>query len=143
MTGPSPASRIATLAIVAAGLNLERIRSWWAGGAPRIESMAVLPLENLSGDAAQDYFTDGMTEVLSTDLARLSALRRVTAPSSVIRYKGGSIARELNLDAWPTGSVHRSGARVSITAQLIDPRLGVQLWTNRYERDLQDVLAPS
>ena len=137
---------IATLAIVAAGLNLERIRSWWAGGAPRIESMAVLPLENLSGDAAQDYFADGMTEVLSTDLARLSALRRVTARSSVIRYKGGSktlseIARELNVDALLTGSVHRSGARVSITAQLIDPATGVQLWTNRYERDLQDVLA--
>jgi TolB-like protein len=54
------------------------------GGAPRIEPMAILPLENLSGDAAQDYFTDGMTEVLSTDLARLSALRRVTARTSVI-----------------------------------------------------------
>ncbi len=136
---------VAVLAAVLTGLNLERIRTRWLGGTPRIESLAVLPLENLSGDSTQDYFADGMTEVLSTDLARLGALRRVTARGSVNPYKGTSkppadIARELNVDALVTGSVLRSGGRVSITAQLLDPATGVQLWTNRYERDLQDVL---
>ena len=100
---------------------------------------------NLSGDSAQDYFADGMTEVLSTDLARLGGFKRVTARGSVIRYKGTSkpleeIARELKVDALVTGSVLRSGDRVSITAQLLDPATGDQLWTNRYERSLQDVL---
>ena len=129
---------------VLAGLSRERIRAW-LGTAPRVESLAVLPLENLSGDSAQDYFADGMTEVLSTDLARLGGLKRVTARGSVIRYKGTSkslaeIARELNVDALVTGSVQRSGNRVSITAHLLDPATGDQLWTNRYERDLQDIL---
>jgi TolB-like protein/Tfp pilus assembly protein PilF len=115
------------------------------GVAPRIDSLAVLPLENLSGDAAQEYFADGMTEVLSTDLARLSGLARVTARGSVVRYKGtdtplADIARELDVDALVTGSVMRSGKRVSITAQLLDPATGDQLWTNRYDRDLEDVL---
>jgi eukaryotic-like serine/threonine-protein kinase len=143
-----PVLALATAAVVLAAalaaLNRERIRTWWLGAA-RVESLAVLPLENLSGDSAQDYFADGMTEVLSTDLARLGGLKRVTARGSVIRYKGtskplGEIARELNVDALVTGSVQRSGNRVSITAQLLDPATGDQLWTNRYERDLQDVL---
>ena len=106
----------------------------------------MLPLENLSGEASEDYFADGMTEVLSTDLARLSGLSRVTARGSVLRYKGSNtpldqIARELNVDALVMGSVQRSGRRVSITAQLLDPGSGDQLWTNRYERDLEDMLA--
>jgi TolB-like protein len=110
-----------------------------------VESLAVLPMVNLSGDSAQDYFADGITEVLSTDLARLGGFKRVIARGSVIRYKGTSkpledIARELKVDALVTGSVLRSGDRVSITAQLLDPATGAQLWTNRYERDLQDVL---
>jgi serine/threonine-protein kinase len=130
---------------VLGGLNVERIRPLLLGGAARLESLAVLPLENLSGDAAQDYFADGMTEVLSTDLARLGALKRVTARGSVTRYKGTSrplaeIARELNVDALVTGSVLRSGNRISVTAQLLDPATGDQLWSNRYDRDLQDVL---
>jgi len=83
---------------------------------------------------------------LSTDLARLSGLRRVTARGSVMRYKDSNkpldeIARELNVDALITGSVQRSGSLVSITAQLLDPASGDQLWTNRYERHLEDVLA--
>ena len=114
--------------------------------APRIESLAVLPLANLSGDAAQDFFADGLTEVLSTDLARVSGLKRVIGRGSVMRYKGTSkpleeIARELKVDALVTGSVLRSGNRISITAQLLDPATGNQLWTNRYDRDLRDVLA--
>jgi TolB-like protein len=95
---------------------------------------------------SEAYFADGMTEVLSTDLARLSGLRRVTARGSVMRYRGSStpldqIARELRVDALVMGSVQRSGRRVSITAQLLDPATGDQLWTNRYERDLEDMLA--
>jgi TolB-like protein len=130
---------------VLAGLNLEDVRWRWWGTAPRVESLAVLPMVNLSGDSAQDYFADGMTEVLSTDLARLGGFRRVTARGSVMRYKGtnkplNEIARELKVDALVTGSVLRSGDRVSITAQLLDPATGDQLWTNRYERSLQDVL---
>jgi tetratricopeptide (TPR) repeat protein len=86
-----------------------------------------------------------MTEVLSTDLARLRALKRVTARGSVLQYKGtkrplADIARELNVDALVMGSTVLSGNRVSVTAQLFDPATGDQLWSNRYERDLQDVL---
>jgi eukaryotic-like serine/threonine-protein kinase len=130
--------------VVAAGLYLRPIRLPGPGAA-RVESLAVLPMVNLSGDSAQDYFADGITEVLSTDLARLGGFKRVIARGSVIRYKGTSkpledIARELKVDALVTGSVLRSGDRVSITAQLLDPATGAQLWTNRYERDLQDVL---
>jgi TolB-like protein/Tfp pilus assembly protein PilF len=133
------------LAIALVGFDVGRVRTRFTASAPRIDSLAVLPLDNLSGDAAQEYFADGMTEVLSTDLARLGALSRVTARSSVMRYKAtnktpAEIARELDVDALVTGSVVRSGNRVSITAQLLDPATGTQLWTNRYERDLQDVL---
>ena len=140
------AAALALTAGVLAGLNREWIRSRWLETGPRIDSLAVLPLENLSGEASEDYFADGMTEVLSTDLARLSGLKRVTARGSVMRYKGSNtpldqIARELNVDALVMGSVQRSGRRVSITAQLLDPGSGDQLWTNRYERDLEDMLA--
>ena len=140
-----PAVAALILAGVLAGLNLETLRRAWPGSASRVESLAVLPMVNLSGDSAQDYFADGITEVLSTDLARLGGLKRVIARGSVIRYKGTSkpleeIARELHVDALVTGSVLRSGDRVSITAQLLDPATGAQLWTNRYERSLQDVL---
>jgi TolB-like protein/tetratricopeptide (TPR) repeat protein len=133
------------VAAVVAALNLEQIRVRWLGGAPRVESLAVLPLANLTGDSSQEYFADGMTEVLSTDLARLGGLKRVTARGSVMHYKGtnrplSEIARELKVDALVTGAVSRSGDRVDITAQLLDPATGDQLWTNRYERDLKDVL---
>jgi TolB-like protein/tetratricopeptide (TPR) repeat protein len=136
----------AALAVaVAAGVYWDDIRTRWPGGAPRVDSLAVLPLVNLSGDAEQEYLADGITEVLSTDLARLGGLRRVTARSSVIRYKASDkpladIARELGVDALLTGSVLRSGDRVSITAQLLDPSTGDQLWSNRYDRDFRDVL---
>jgi eukaryotic-like serine/threonine-protein kinase len=116
-----------------------------SGSMARVQSIAVLPLANLSGDAEQDYFTDGLTEALSTDLARLTALKRVIARGSVLQYKATSkppeqIARELNVDALVTGSVLRSGNRLSVTAQLFNPVTGVQMWANRYERNLQDVL---
>src|SRR5688572_19859394 len=130
---------------LAAAFGLDAIRTRLSGGSSRINALAVLPLENLSGDASQDYLADGMTEVLSTDLARLGGLQRVTARSSVIRFKGSrsslaDIARELGVDALVTGAVQRSGDRISVTAQLLDPATGNQLWSNRYEHYLQDVL---
>ena len=87
---------------------------------PRIESVAVLPFENLSGDPAQEYFADGMTEELVTDLGKISPLR-VISRTSVMRYKGSrkplpEIARELNVDAIVEGTVQRSGDHVRITA---------------------------
>ncbi len=135
------------LLVVLAALNVERVRTRFAGGpsAPQIDSLAVLPLENLSGDPAQDYFADGMTEALITDLGRLTGLKRVIARGSVMRYQGtkkplSEIARELKVDALITGAVLRAGDRVRITAQLVNPETEEQLWTERCERDLRDVL---
>ena len=111
-----------------------------------VNSLAVLPLVNLSGDPEQDYFAEGIQEALLTDLAKLSGLRRVIARSSAMRYQKtdkplSQIARELNVEALITGSVLRSGGRVRITAQLIDPRKDQQIWAERYERDFRDVLS--
>ena len=111
---------------------------------PRIESIAVLPLENLSRDADQEYFADGMTEALIADLAKISALR-VVSRTSAMRFKGvrrplPEIARELGVDAIVEGSVLRAGNRVRISAQLIEAATDRHLWAERYERDLADVL---
>ncbi len=110
-----------------------------------IQSLAVLPLENLSNDTSQDYFGDGMTEALITDLAKIGAVR-VMSRSSVMKYKGArkplsEIGRELNVDAVLTGSVVRSGERVRITVQLVHAATDRNLWADSYERDLRDVLA--
>ena len=110
----------------------------------QIKSIAVLPLANLSGDPAQDYFADGMTEELTTDLGQISALR-VISRTSAMHYKGTNktlpeIARELHVDAVIEGSVERSGERVRITAQLVEASTDRHLWARRYERDLRDVL---
>ncbi|MDP9263731.1 MAG: tetratricopeptide repeat protein, partial [Acidobacteriota bacterium] len=110
-----------------------------------IESLAVLPLENMSRDPDQEYFADGMTDELTTSLAHISALR-VISRTSVMQYKGTKkplpeIARELNVDAVVEGSVLRSGNRVRITAQLIEATTDRHLWADTYERDLGDVLA--
>ncbi|MBN2408651.1 MAG: protein kinase, partial [Candidatus Aminicenantes bacterium] len=141
------AAATAVLLALMLGLNVGGLRKWIMGKshAAAIESLAVLPLENLSGDSGQDYFAAGMTETLITDLARLGGLKRVTARGSAMRYQGtkkpfAEIASELRVDALVTGSVLRSGERVSITVQLIDPDTEDQLWTNRYERDLKDVI---
>jgi TolB-like protein/DNA-binding winged helix-turn-helix (wHTH) protein/Flp pilus assembly protein TadD len=110
-----------------------------------IRSLAVLPLENLSGDAAQNYFADGMTDELITDLAQISALR-VISRTSVMVYKGArkplpQIARELSVDAVVEGTVLRSGDRVRITAQLIEASTDKHLWSQSYEGELRDTLA--
>ncbi|MGO9126884.1 MAG: protein kinase domain-containing protein, partial [Terriglobales bacterium] len=114
------------------------------GGGPQISSLAVLPLANFSHDPEQDYFADGMTEALITDLAKTAELR-VISRTSVMRYKGTQkplpeIARELNVDAVVEGSVQRSGSRVRITAQLIRGATDQHLWAESYERDLRDIL---
>jgi TolB-like protein/DNA-binding winged helix-turn-helix (wHTH) protein/Flp pilus assembly protein TadD len=110
-----------------------------------IRSLAVLPLENLSGDASQNYFSDGMTDELITDLAQISALR-VISRTSVMVYKGArkplpQIARELNVDAVVEGTVLRAGDQVRITAQLIDASTDKHIWSQSYEGELRDTLA--
>jgi len=120
------------------------VRSRGHRGAP-IRSLAVLPLDNLSGDAAQNYFADGMTDELITDLAQISALR-VISRTSVMVYKGArkplpQIARELNVDAVVEGTVLRAGDQVRITAQLIDASTDKHLWSQSYEGQLRDTLA--
>jgi TolB-like protein/DNA-binding winged helix-turn-helix (wHTH) protein/Flp pilus assembly protein TadD len=114
-------------------------------GPTAIRSLAVLPLENLSGDAAQNYFSDGMTDELITDLAQISALR-VISRTSVMVYKGArkplpQIARELNVDAVVEGTVLRAGDQVRITAQLIDASTDKHIWSQSYEGELRDTLA--
>jgi TolB-like protein/DNA-binding winged helix-turn-helix (wHTH) protein/Flp pilus assembly protein TadD len=110
-----------------------------------IRSLAVLPLESLSGDASQDYFADGMTDELITDLGQISALR-VISRTSVMSYKRvrkplPQIARELNVDGVVEGTVLRSGNQVRITAQLIKASDDKHLWAHSYEGDFRDALA--
>jgi TolB-like protein/DNA-binding winged helix-turn-helix (wHTH) protein len=109
-----------------------------------IRSIAVLPLSNLSGNPEQEYFSDGMTEALISNLAKVSALR-VISRTSAMHYKDTQktlpeIAQELNVDALVEGSVIRSGDRVRITVQLIDGSSDRHLWSEEYERELRDVL---
>jgi len=112
---------------------------------PKIGSLAVLPLENLSGDPQQEYFADGMTEALIAELGQIGSLR-VISRTSVMQYRGAKkplpqIARELNVDAVIEGSVFRVGDRVRITAQLIGVGPERHLWARNYERNLRDVLS--
>jgi TolB-like protein/DNA-binding winged helix-turn-helix (wHTH) protein len=111
---------------------------------PAIRSLAVLPLENLSGDASQDYFSDGMTDELITELGQISELR-VISRTSAMTYKGSrksmpEIARDLNVDVVVEGAVLRSGNQVRITAQLILAAADKHLWAQSYEGDLRDTL---
>jgi TolB-like protein/predicted Ser/Thr protein kinase len=137
---------VACLAVLAA-LNAGSLRDRLLRGAatPKIHSLAVLPLENLSGDKEQDYFAEGMTEELITNLAKISALK-VISRTSMMQYKGTKkalpqIARELNVDAVIEGSVQREGSQVRITAQLIQASTDQHLWAESYQRDLRSVLA--
>ncbi len=114
------------------------------GRGAQISSLAVLPLENLSRDPDQEYFADGITDELITDLGKIGTVR-VISRTSVISYKGtrkplGQIARELSVDAVVEGTVLRSVGRVRITAQLIRVNPENHLWAESYERDLRDVL---
>jgi serine/threonine protein kinase/Flp pilus assembly protein TadD len=115
-----------------------------AAAASAIRSLAVLPLENVSRDPAQEYFADGMTEALISELARLKALR-VISRTSAMKYKGvqkalPEIARELNVDAILEGSALLVGKRVRVTVQLVSARADETVWADRYDGEIEDVL---
>lgn len=115
-----------------------------SGPVPPIHSLAVLPLQNLSADPAQEYFSDGMTDALITDLAQIGSLR-VISRTSIVHYKKTEktlpeIASELKVDGIVEGTVQRDGDRVRITAQLIYAPSDKHLWAKSYERDMRDVL---
>jgi TolB-like protein/DNA-binding winged helix-turn-helix (wHTH) protein/Flp pilus assembly protein TadD len=152
-TSSRPPPRALGLRLIGSGLALALVLAggltWFLytsrNSAPTIRSLAVLPLKNLSGDVSQDYFTDGMTEELITELGQISALRVISSTSAML-YKGvdkpvAEIARELSVQAVVEGSVLRSGDRVRITAQLIRVPADEQMWAHSYEGDLRDTLA--
>src|SRR5437016_2443707 len=139
-----PAAATATILVFVGGMYA---RNWLRGRSAlaHVESIAVLPLANLSQDAAQDYLADGLTEDLTTDLGKLSVFR-VISRTSTIQYKGTKksipeIARELHVDAVVECAVLRSGDKVRITAQWIDAAADRHVWAETYDRDLRDVLA--
>jgi serine/threonine protein kinase len=145
-TGPS---RRHVLILAAVILVVFAAVSLWsllpALSSPGIGSIAVLPLDNLSGDPTQDFFSDGMTEVLITDLGKIGSLRVISRPS-VMKYKGSraplrQVAGELKVDALVVGSVARAEGKVRITTQLYDAAKDRQLWAENYERDVRDVIA--
>jgi serine/threonine protein kinase/TolB-like protein len=143
---------LAALVAVLVGLNVGGLRNRLGAivGAVRepplqIQSLAVLPLANLSGDPEQEYFADGMTDELITNLSKIGSLK-VISRTSVMQYKGAKkplreIAQALGVDGVIEGSVFRAGNRVRITAQLIHAATDRHLWAESYERDLRDVLA--
>jgi TolB-like protein/DNA-binding winged helix-turn-helix (wHTH) protein/Tfp pilus assembly protein PilF len=131
------------LLVLMASLAIWRLQ-FWKRPPPVIRSLAVLPLESLSNEASQDYFADGMTDELISDLGQISALR-VISRTSVMTYKHArkplpQIARELNVDAVVEGTVLRSGDQVRITAQLIEAATDKHLWSQSYEGELRDTL---
>jgi TolB-like protein/DNA-binding winged helix-turn-helix (wHTH) protein/Tfp pilus assembly protein PilF len=137
---------LGALALLLFASNAGQLRTRIFAGSrpPEIHSLAVLPLSNLSGDPEQEYFADGMTDELITNLAQIGALR-VISRTSVMHYKGTTktlpqIARELNADAVLEGSVQRSGDQVRIRAQLIYAATDRHLWAESYEGSLRDVL---
>jgi TolB-like protein/DNA-binding winged helix-turn-helix (wHTH) protein len=145
-----PPQRQRNLVPMACAFFLLGLAAWIIGryeygkAAVTIRSVAVLPLDNLSGDSSEEFFADGMTDQLITDLAQVDSLR-VISRTSVMRYKGAKkglpeIARELNVDAIVEGSVIRSGQRVRVTAQLVQAATDRHLWAETYDRDLGDVL---
>lgn len=155
-TAPAPRMKIPgaltaglALGLIAAlliGFNVDKLRTRIAAksGSPEIHSIAVLPLQSLSNDPDQDYFSDGITDALTTELAQIGALR-VVSRTSAEHFKGTretlpDIGRKLNVEAVVEGSVTRSGNRVRITAQLIEAQSDHHLWAKTYERDFQDVL---
>jgi len=144
---PLAAILVLTTVVLAFVLNVGRVRRWLPGSsAPTaIRSILVLPLEGLSNEADLDYFADGMTDALITDLAQIEALR-VISRTTAMQYKKArkalpEIARELNVDAAVEGTAVRSGNRVRITTQLLLAREDKHIWARAYERDVEDVLA--
>lgn len=153
----APRTRLSRLAVASAalvalssiplGLNWEALKQRLAQPppAPKIASLAVLPLANLSGREDQEFLADGMTEILITELSKIRALK-VISRTSVMRFKNArlplpEIADELGVDAVVEGSVQRSGERVRVTAKLIHAPSEEHLWVESFERDLKDLLA--
>ncbi len=131
---------------IAAALLAACLAAWQARPhvRPAIRSVAVLPLQNLSGDPAQEYFSDGITDALITSLAQIRALK-VISRTSTLRYKSPTkslreIARELGADAILEGTVQREGSKVRISAQLIQAATDTHIWARSYQRDLSDML---
>jgi serine/threonine-protein kinase len=137
---------LAILSALIVGLQLRRWQQHLlTSSTGRIESIAVLPLQNLSGNLEQDYFADGMTDELISSLAKISSLRVISRTSSM-QYKGArkslpQVGRELHVDAVVEGTVRRWGDHVKITADLIYAPTDRHLWSESYERDLRDVFA--
>ncbi len=156
VSGPVSVIRIAGtrnggLAVLALALgalltfNVAGLRDRLWGRFGSVQSLAVLPLENLTGNKEEEFLADGMTDELTTDLAKIGSLS-VTSRTSVMQYKGAhrplpEIARALNVDAIVAGSLQRSGDRIKITAQLVQGRTDKHLWAESYERDMRDILA--
>ena len=137
---------LAGIAAVLLWANADRLRTriFAKSRSVEIHSIAVLPLQNLSTDPREEYFSEGITEALTTDLAQISALRVISRTSSE-HFKGSretlpEIARQLNVEAVVEGSVTRSENRVRITAQLIEAQSDRHLWAKTYDRDFQDIL---
>jgi TolB-like protein/tetratricopeptide (TPR) repeat protein len=134
---------VAVLGLLAGSYVLSRDRAAHATG-PKITSLAVLPLKNLSGDPDQQYFVDGLTDEITANLARLDNLRVVSGASATLsadtRKPLPQIARELNVDAAVTGTVEKSGNRVRVRANLVLGGTNEVLWAEGYDRDLDDVL---
>jgi TolB-like protein/DNA-binding winged helix-turn-helix (wHTH) protein len=133
-----------TLLVLAVALGTHVLRNRFHPAAPKITSLAVLPLDNLSGDPAQNYFADGMTDELTTMLAKNSTLR-VVSRTSAMQYKGAhrplpEIARELGVDGILEGSISRSGDKVHMTIQLIQAPTDTHLWAESYDRNQNDVV---
>lgn len=138
------AAAVIVLALLIA--NRQKLEDWLSGGRSlRIESLAVLPLENLSRDPEQEYFADGMTDALITNLTRISSLRVISRTSSM-QYKKArkplrEIAKELKVDGIIEGTVQRAGNQVRISVQLLHGPSDTHLWAREYERDLSDIVA--
>ena len=136
----------AVAAALLLGLNVRgwRDRVFMRSPKPQIQALAVLPLTNLSGDPEQEYFADGMTEALITELGKVSK-PRVISRQSIMQYKGSKkalqeIAKELRVDAVLEGAVERSGDRVRVTVRLNQVSPETQLWANEYNGDIRDLL---
>jgi eukaryotic-like serine/threonine-protein kinase len=134
---------IALLIVLNIGNWRGRLFNWT--GAPRIESVAVLPVKNFSGDPAQEFFADGMTDALIAGLEQIKAIKKVISRTSAMQYKDAKkslpqIAAELGVAGIVEASVVRSGDKVRITARLIDARRDRDLWASNYERQMADVL---
>jgi TolB-like protein/Flp pilus assembly protein TadD len=137
----------ALLILVTAGISTVTFRSWRRGapGAPMagaLRSLAVLPLRNVSGDPEQDYFVDGMSELLTADLSGVLALR-VTADSATARYRGtkksaAEVGQELHVDGVVEGSVARDGDRVRVTLQIVHAGTNLSVWGASFERQASD-----